>query len=289
MTSFSKKIIEIRFTLSTGTFSGGNTKIVKGLKCDISIDKPGLPAKNTAKGTVFGMRQEDAEKLTTLAYRPLTIGRHLVEIFAGEDPENLHLAYRGDITQAWGDYNKQPDVNFYFEAMTGFYSSVEPIAPFSGQGGQSASDICSGLASQMGLSFVNNGVDASVSNPYLKGTATQQAQQISNDADFDMFIDDEEMSIVPKGQPTGDEKRAPLISPTTGMEGYPQFSANGLTIKSIYNPAIKMGNWIEVQSSISKASGMFRVTSLKHQISSENPQGKWSSIAEVSYIANAIL
>jgi hypothetical protein len=288
MTSFSKKLIEIRFTLSTGQFSGGNTKIVRGLKCDISIDKPGLPAKNTGKGTVFGMKQEDVEKLTTLAYRPLTIGRHLVEIFAGEDPDDLHLAYRGDITQAWGDYNKQPNVNFYFEAMTGFYSSVEPIAPFSGQGGQSVSGICAGLASQMGVSFTNNGVESSVSNPYLKGTATQQAQQLANDQDFDMFLDDDEMVITQKGQPVGNENRAPLISPRFGMIGYPQFSANGLTIKSLYNPAIKMGNWIEVQSSIPKANGMFRVTSLKHQISSENPQGKWESIAEVSYIANPL-
>ena len=288
MTSFSRKIIEIHFTLSTGQFSGGNTKIVRGLRCDVTIDKPGLPAKNTAKGTIFGMKKEDAEKLTTLAYRPLTIGRHLVEIFAGDEAGNLHLAYRGDITQAWGDYNKQPDVNFYFDAMTGFYASVEPIAPFSAQGGQSASGICSAIASKMGVSFTDSGVDSSVSNPYLKGTATQQAQQLANDQDFDMFIDDDEMIISPRGQPVGNKNNAPLISPAFGMIGYPQFSANGLTVKSLYNPAIRMGNWIEIQSSIEKANGMFRATSLKHNISSENPQGKWESIVEVSYIANTL-
>lgn len=288
MTSFIKKIIEIRFTLSTGQFPEGNTKIVKGLRCDITIDKPGLPAKNTAVGMVYGMRREDAEKLTTLAYRPLTIGRHLVEIFAGEDPEQLHLAFRGDITQAWGDYNKQPDANFYFEAITGFYSSIDPISPFTAEGGQLVSSICSSLANTIGVSFTNNGITSSVSNPYLKGTATQQAQQLSHDQDFDMFLDDNEMVITEKGQPTGEKNRAPLISPTTGMIGYPQFSQNGLTVKSLYNPAIKMGNWIEVQSSITKANGFFRTTSIKHRLSSESDDGPWFSIAEVSYIANPI-
>ncbi len=288
MASFTKKIIEIRFTLSTGTFGEGNTKIVRGLKCDISIDKPGLPAKNTAKGTIFGMRQQDAEKLTTLAYRPLTIGRHLVEIFAGDDEGGLHLAYRGDITQAWGDYNKQPDVNFFFEAMTGFFNSVEPFPPFSGQGAQGVGGICSNLAGAMGLSFRNEGVESAITDPYMKGTARQQAEQIANDSGIDMFLDDGDMVIVPKGQPFGEKNLAPLISPRTGMEGYPQFSANGLTVKSLYNPAIRVGFWIVVDSDIDKASGTFRATSLKHQLSSENPQGKWSSIVEVSYIANPL-
>lgn len=287
MESFTKKEIEVHFTLSTGQFSGGNTKIVRGLKCDITIDKPGLPAKNTAKGVIFGMKREDAEKLTTLSYRPLQIGRHLIEVFAG-DENGKHLAFKGDISQAWGDYNKQPDVNFYFEAMTGLYSSVEPIAPFSAQGGQSVGDMCSSIASQMGFSFLNNGVESNISNPYLKGTATQQAQQLSNDADFNMYLDDNQMVISPKGTPTGNQNTAPLISPDTGLIGYPQFSSTGLSIKSIYNPAIKMGNWIEVKSSIEKASGFFQVTSLKHQISSRNPQGMWQSMAEVNYIANPL-
>jgi len=288
MTSFSQKIIEIHFTLVTGQFSGGNTKIVKKLRCDVTIDKPGLPAKNTARGMVYGMRQEDAEKLTTLAYRPLTIGRHLVEIFVGDDPNRLHLAYHGDITQAWGDYNKQPDVNFYFEAVTGFYSAIEPIAPFSAEGGQLVSKICHSLSSTMGLSFTNYGVTSSVSNPYLKGTATQQAQQLVNDQDFDMFLDDNNMFITNKGQPIGDKNTAPLISPKKGMVGYPEFSSNGLTVTSLYNPAIKMGNWIEVQSSISKANGFFRTTSIKHKVSSETNDGPWFTIAEISYIANPI-
>ena len=47
--SFTIKTIRLAITLGKGSFSeGGNTKIIEGLACEVSITKPGLPEKNTA-------------------------------------------------------------------------------------------------------------------------------------------------------------------------------------------------------------------------------------------------
>ncbi len=292
MGSFTKKIIELRFTLATGTFNSGEpTKIVKGLKCDITIDKPGIPAKNEAKGVVYGMSEQDVEALTTLSYRPLQLGRNLVEIWAGEEVsgvEQLTLAYRGDVSQAFGDYSNMPDVNFVFEAVTGMYSSVEPIPPFTGEGGQDVAAMLESMANQMQVSFTNNGVVATMENPYFKGTVYQQALKLAEAVGIDMVLDDDTMLISPKGEPLGQKELAPLLSKSTGLVGYPGFSSSGLTVKSLYNTSIRVGYFINVQSEIKRASGSFRVTSLKHEISSENPTGAWFTISEISYIANPL-
>lgn len=289
MASFTQKVLEFRFTLATGNFinQNGNTKIIRGLRASVVIDKPGIPAKNEAKGTIFGVRKEDVEQLTTLAYRPLSLGRHLVEIYAGDSESDLHLAFRGDVAQAYGDYNRQPDVNFYFEAQTGLYNSVAPIPPFSTSEG-SAADIFRALASQMGLAFVNNGVQATVKETYLKGTAYNQALTLANALNIDLTMDDNTMFISNVGKPVGEVVFAPVISKATGMIGYPQFSQSGLTIKSIYNPALRVGHHVKVESEITRASGLFRATGIKHDLSCELPSGKWQTQIEVSYIANPL-
>ena len=66
--SFSIKTIQIAITLGKGNFSeGGNTKTIEGLACDVSVQKPGLPEKNSAAVKIWGLKYEDMAQLTMLA------------------------------------------------------------------------------------------------------------------------------------------------------------------------------------------------------------------------------
>ena len=52
--SFTQKRIEIHLILAEGGFSGGQTvKVINGLGCDDELTKPGLPAKNSCKVTIW--------------------------------------------------------------------------------------------------------------------------------------------------------------------------------------------------------------------------------------------
>lgn len=124
--SFTQKLIEIRLTLADGGFAGGeNTKIIRGLGCDVEITKPGLPAKNSCKATIWGMPLADMEALTMLAFEPLKVRKNKIAVYAG-DEEGLALAFAGDITGRVAGLQRHPDVAFRIEALTGYVASVTP-------------------------------------------------------------------------------------------------------------------------------------------------------------------
>ncbi len=73
-----------------------------------------------------------------------------------------------------------------------------------------------------GLTFENAGVVAKLANPYYAGTAWTQMLQIARDAGIDVYVERNNMAIVaPASVRQGD---ATLISPETGMVGYPAFN-----------------------------------------------------------------
>lgn len=120
--SFSIKSIEVRVTLGKGTFSeGGNTKIIEGLACDVAIQKPGLPEKNSASVKIWGLKYEDMAQLTMLAFKPLESQHNLISIKAGVRGQNLALVFAGEITSAFADFNTAPDECMEFEADSGSY------------------------------------------------------------------------------------------------------------------------------------------------------------------------
>src|ERR1700722_20220567 len=111
----------------------------------------------------------------------------------------------------------------------------------------------SGFARMMSLQFENNGVTGSLSNAYYSGSAKTQAQMCVDDAGIswnhgDLGI----LAIWPKFGSRGGA--VPLISPQTGMVGYPTYSALGIDFQTLYNPSIGFGQKVQVQSSLEAAS-----------------------------------
>ncbi len=90
-----------------------------------------------------------------------------------------------------------------------------------------------------GTCFENAGVTAKLANPYFGGTLLTQAKAIARHAGFDMFIDKNTMAIVPpkKSRSGG----AIVVSPETGMVGYPQFNQAQVIVTALYSPEYKIG------------------------------------------------
>jgi hypothetical protein len=93
-------------------------------------------------------------------------------------------------------------------------------------------DVVQIATKQMNFGFQNHGVSGAVlSNPYLHGTATAQAREAAANADINLIFDDKTIHIWPKG---GTRKGPiPVISPATGLVGYPKYTANGLDIRCL--------------------------------------------------------
>jgi hypothetical protein len=195
-------------------------------------------------------------------------------IAAGDDETGMKVVFSGTIDQAWGEFQGIPEVPLNVMGVSGLSALVKPVGALSFVGPADVADIMESLSVTMELSFENNGVTAQLSNPYFPGTALMQVRECARAADINFAIDRGTLAIWPKKGARGGD--IPLISPIENdMVGYPTFSSNGLGITTLFNPNVKAGGHIQVQSSLKVACGTWYVPAVTHELESETPGGAW--------------
>jgi len=283
--SFTQKVLTASIKLSSGTFDGtSNVKLISGLRMHLTVKKGGHPSKNEATIMIYGMLEHDMNKLTTLSFKALKVGKNQISVLAG-DINTSSTAFQGEITDAFADYKSAPNMGFMIKAMSGFFNGIAPVSPQSVAGGLSVSSKMQSLAQQMGYAFEMDSkkpVTAYVHNQYLQGSALEQAHTLAEAADCEFGVDDGALWIAPRGQARGGS--IPLISPETGLIGYPTFDKKGIKVACLYNPAVKIGGLVKVQSSIQVANGQWRVNGLEHKLEALTPNGKWETEFKASWV-----
>lgn len=281
--SFVARRLEVEFRLgannpggtSFGT-SGENTLRLKGLRISAKVVKAGGPSMGQMQATIYGMTRKSMDMLSTLGMRIQFIPRNIVTLFAGDVDGNMKMVFRGTITQAFADMNAAPEVGFQVQAQTGAEEAVLAIPPTSYQGGVDVADVMATLAEQMDLTFENNGVSVQITDPYFSGSARNQAEQAAAQAGISWVIDDGILAIWPKGKSRAGDRRF-FLAPGTGMIGYPAYTAQGILVKCLFNPAIRFGAEIEVDSSLKPACGVWAVYGIEHDLDAMVPNGRWQS------------
>ena len=286
--SFTHKKITVNFTLTSGTFDGtNNTKTIDGLRVTVATEAGGEPSKNKCKLKIYGMLATDMETLTTIpaqANKPLAVHHNLVQVLAGDEETGMSLVFQGDISEAFASWHQPPNLHFNVEAIAGFYPSLLPVSPKSFKGSVSVSSVMSTLASQMGYTFQDAGVTAQLKNAYLPGTAMQQAQAVARAANIEFGVDNGVLFIAPRG--SARPGTAPLISAETGLIEYPIFNKKGLKFNCLYNPGLKLGGMVNVQSEIKVCCGTWRINGLHHELACLDPSGHWTSKVEASWLGS---
>ena len=276
--SFTKKILEIRITLRSGDFGGkGNQKVIRGLATKAKIEKTGPPDFNKATVEICGLKYEDMEQLSTLSFKPLATAKNLIEIHAGNEVDGLSLAFQGEITTASADFNGAPDIWMKFEAVAGYYGEVTAQGPSTIKGSQTASSFIEAQAKKMGYAFRDDGVTAQVKNAVFNGSPMEQARAAARQVGAELILDDGVLILSPSGGKK-DQSNAVKLSKETGMLGYPVLNNEGVEIKALYNPAFKIGGFVEVESIVPKASGTWRIIKLSHELNAFcTSGGPWES------------
>ena len=274
--TFVQRAINLTFALGEGNLgeSGANAIKLSGLRVTSQITKAGGPSMGTAQLQVFGMTLEQMNQFSTLGQRPTTVRKNQIAIDAGDEGGAMSTVFIGNITNAWFDGTASPNVPFQVLAHVGGFDAVNPIAPTSYKGTVDAAQILSGLATQMGKTFENNGVQVQLTNPYYSGSAREQALAVVRDAGIQWNgLDDNRLAIWPSGQSRGGS--IPLVSKDTGMELYPIFTSKGIQVNSLFNPSISFGNKIKVESILDGANGEWVTYALNYELDAKMPRGKW--------------
>lgn len=282
--SFTKKIIRVGLKLRQGSFKGGagNEQIIEGLETHVEIDKPGEPDQNKAVVEIYNMSLDSMQQLTSLAFKPLQAQKNLIAILAGDEQEGLSLAFAGEIEAAYADFSGAPTVKFRIEAAAAGYPALKASPPVAVKGSQTAESLIKQFSGEIGYSFQNNGVTASVRNMVLNGSPIQKMRAVANAVGCELLIDDNRVRIQPYNKALNGGN-AVLLSPDSGMIGYPGFNSDGITAKCLYNPDLELGGLVEVKSIVPGASGTWKITHLKHElVAFSNGAEPWFSEVEAS-------
>jgi hypothetical protein len=275
--SFTRKRIDATVSLGTGQFgeTGANTVTLTGLRIKADIQQFGGDAMPQVQLRIFGLPASMINQLTTIGpINSAVQSKNSVLIAVGDDGLALTTIYSGTIWQAWGDFNQMPDTSLNIAAVGGLAAALKPIAASSFPGSMDAGTIMQQLATTAGLNFVNSGVSVQLSNPYFPGTALSQIRECAQAADINFTIDVGTLHIWPKTS-ARTTPSIPVVSPSTGMVGYPTFSSNSLMVTTLFNPSIVIGGVIEVQSSLAPACGKWIAVQISHSLESETPDGQW--------------
>ncbi len=278
---FTHKRIDVTFAKGDGVFAEGGKDTLKltGLRISTLVTKAGGTFQGSLNMRVWGMTLSQMNDLSTLGFRVADNAayRHNTVLVEAGDAENgMASVFYGTIHSAWVDFEGMPDCPFQIAAHIGLWEALKPVPPTSYRGLVDVATIVSGMADLVGWKFINNGVTTKFENVYYPGTAKEQIERVCQHANINYAIDDgPQMTITiwPKGGTRGGA--IPLISPDTGMQGYPTYTAQGIVVTTIFNPSVRMGGAVKVQSDLKPASGTWTVNSLAHTLDSEVPRGNW--------------
>lgn len=275
--AYAQRNIDVTFSLGKGSFGEGgfNTVTLSGLRVSATVEKTGLPGMNMAQIRVYGMTLSMMNQLSTLGKPSKTFTRdNQVTLKAGDAISGMAVVFVGTIQDAWADMRGAPDASFVAVAHTGLLAQMRSVPPSSYPGSSDAAVILAGLAEQMGMSFENNGVSVMLSNPYFPGTARMQAVSCAKAAGINMTLDDDVLAIWPAGGHRGGT--VPLISQDTGLVGFPAYAGGQqMALSTLYNPSIRFGGEVNVQTSLTGANGRWTVNSIHHHLESQMPGGAW--------------
>lgn len=276
--------IETTITLGEGNFgeTGKNTVTLRGLRVSANIVQAGDLSMGSLQLRIYGMTLSKMNQLSTLGLRITEVRKNSVLIRAGDDKSGLASVFEGTIHEAWADFQGAPRVVFNLQAAAGLAAAIKPVAPRSYRGAADVVTIMKDLAGMLDYTLENGGVTGVLDNPYFPGTVRDQIAACAEHAHIDFILEDETqtLAIWPKNGSRGG--LIPLISPMTGMVGYPTFTSQGISFTTRYNNGLKFGSLLKLESSIKPACGMWKIQTLAHNLESETPNGAWFTSVEAN-------
>lgn len=276
MKQYAKRKIDVTINLGEGQLGDDSGKDVtlSGLRVSADVIYYGGAVQAEAQVRIFGLPLDMINQLTRIGPIGNQVRQNTIRIAAGEEGGAMSTVYMGSIFQAYGDFQKAPEVVLNVLALGSALDAIKPVPPSSYKGSVNVANVMADLAKLMGLTFENNDVSVMLSNPYFPGTAWQQAMDCAQAAGISFSVDLGKLSIWPRN---GYRKGSgPIkISPETGLVGYPAFSSRGIVVRSLFNQDVILGGQIEVASDLTAACGLWNVFNIVHTLESETPNGQW--------------
>lgn len=275
-----RKVIRVTITLrgkdEVFTSEGPYNQLQSsGLQVRCSIVNGNGAISPTANIQIYGLHLDNMKKLMRVQWNTMSAILNTVRIEAGEQGGTLTRVYEGNITFAKIDMSNAPNVFLNIESQSAIVDSLTAADPIKFDANLDAAFMIETIAKQMGYQFENNGATKiMVDSSTYEGSNLNKIQKIAAAANFDLYTEQNLIAICPKG---GARKlKIPVITPTTGLVGYPIPDIRGVSFKCFYDPNIRFGGIITIKDSIiDVCNGDWRIYGATTILEANVPDGAW--------------
>lgn len=277
-----KRSIKAVFILDPSlSFAGGNNaKEITDLSINCEITEEGSPSNANAKIIIDNMIQEDIEYLTTLNFKPQQILRNRVFIYAGYNNVYTEI-FSGDIIKGMGHYgaNRQ----YVCEAVKNFYDSKNVLDALQINGTARLTTLITQIAGELKYKVTNKlKKEYIIKDCVLEGSPLDRLNYLAKITNINMIINNE--GILLKEYASSVDNTLIQVSKDSGMIGYPTLDENGITFSCFFNPDIRTGAQIRMESIIKHATGIWQIYSIKYEL--QNYGEKFIQTVKASYVSN---
>ena len=257
--------------------TGNNTLVIDDLRATAVVQSNARQA-TQMNLQIWGMRLSDMDAMTAAWIDPFSVRNNRVTLEA-DSGNGFRPVFKGMIIEAQPDFKNAPEVPFQILSLLPGFQQIEVADPLSYDGSVGIDVIGRHLAAQLGLSYDQTpGLTAALHNPYFPGSIWDQLTAACKAANVDYYFLGDQLVFTPLNVAFKD-KPAVILSPTTGLLGYPVYSRRGLTVTAIYDPAFQCGVAVEVVDSLVKgANGRWYPYAMEHSLDARRPGGKWTTV-----------
>ena len=214
-----------------------------GLRVSCNIINGNGAVSPTANIQIYGLALDKMLKLMRIQWNTMGAVQNTILIEAGEEGSELFKVYSGNITFAKIDMANAPNVSLNIESQSAIVDSLLPVQSKIFEANTDAAAMIEDICKDMGYRFENNGASKIIADGgTYNGTRINMIKSIADAADFDLYIEQNNIAICPKGGPR--KIPVPIISPKTGLVGYPIPDVRGVSFKAFYDPLIRFGGLV---------------------------------------------
>lgn len=209
------------------------------------------------------------ERLTHLGFKSFSLKRNKINVSAGEG-KTLSVIFKGEIINAWADFNAAPSPTFTIEANCGLFPALIPQPPISVNGNQTVAGLIDQISKEIGYTLENNDITASIKDCIIEGDPVTKMRRIAGAVGANLIFDDDKVVLVENTE-SGRLRIYSLINAMNGMIGYPTFSNNGINVTTFFRPDLRIGANFKLETIVPRASGTWKITGLRHELSANDP------------------
>ncbi|EPY2885290.1 hypothetical protein ACXC90_002382 [Salmonella enterica subsp. enterica serovar Ouakam] len=276
MNLYVKRSLKFEFVNETSSFddAGNNTISIENARATVSCQSSGNLFGTQVSVSIFGL---GLDMLAALSAKAMG--------FFGTDTERISMKifventaiFVGYMTSSIANMNSVPNTALMITATANADLQNKTASPFSFSGSTPVTSVINAICKAGGYSPNMVGLEGKViSNPHYEGSVFDQLRALCDDLSISMSITPPTISFWPQNATKDDVK--PLISPEYGLIGYPVFSNGGVMFQTQFSTLLTTGRDIELQTTVPHASGMYKLTSVTHELSSWVDGGPWHSV-----------